>query len=604
MDSFPTSYTNRSTFELSIHFYSAGPNMNLTTYYLRTLKEVIPRMPERPSKNLHALLTNNQLFSALDLVRNLQVFPYQVKLLDKTTLMHLIFVSDEQNLTGNNTMLKSIAQIFLHQTDRLRMYVKSIELAKELNISFDDILQLSGLTKQVLLDSKPEVLEQVKKTVQIKNLLGKLTEYKRSLMTYKNNVQISLDVMKIRQHFNRLSLKKINSTTDKELKQILVGENKMIFTKTLSIRNISTFFDVSRASLKEMTVAHLLTQVLGISLENYTTLHMFTTHQLEGIKDVKISTVPSSDDMTLYEITNAILQLRTVKKCSESSCSKNAECIQHSNYSILCRCKKGYISNGFNCDTGNTIFSSELVLNQTFTESLNNPNSAEYRNLAEKIQNALTSAIRKENNFPGFLGCQVTGFIKGSVVAQYVLIFQLQESETVNASKLSLVVVAAVRNGSLAIPVVSSRSIKTADFCSLGFHSCHMHATCSIKDGIVTCTCKENYYGDGENCVDPCKQRQCPVHSYCFRGLNGQAKCICEPGYTQEEKGCEKADEDFKTALIIVSCVAGAFLLLTLMVCWYQYCNRNRKKSVEITSTTVANGRENTSFDTLDMDNL
>ena len=58
----------------------------------------------------------------------------------------------------------------------------------------------------------------------------------------------------------------------------------------------------------------------------------------------------------------------------------------------------------------------------------------------------------------------------------------------------------------------------------------------------MTCTCKENYYGDGESCVDPCKQRQCPVHSYCFRGLNGQAKCICEPGYTQEEKGCEKAE--------------------------------------------------------------
>jgi hypothetical protein len=69
-----------------------------------------------------------------------------------------------------------------------------------------------------------------------------------------------------------------------------------------------------------------------------------------------------------------------------------------------------------------------------------------------------------------------------------------------------------------------------------------MHATCSIKDGIVTCTCKEYYYGDGESCVDPCKQRQCPVHSYCFRGLNGQAKCICEPGYTPDE-GCEKADE-------------------------------------------------------------
>jgi sensor histidine kinase regulating citrate/malate metabolism len=62
---------------------------------------------------------------------------------------------------------------------------------------------------------------------------------------------------------------------------------------------------------------------------------------------------------------------------------------------------------------------------------------------------------------------------------------------------------------------------------------------------------------------------------------------------------------DFKTALIVVCCVAGALFLLILMVCWYQYCNRNRKKSMEMTSTTVANtGADNTGYDTMNMDRL
>ena len=79
--------------------------------------------------------------------------------------------------------------------------------------------------------------------------------------------------------------------------------------------------------------------------------------------------------------------------------------------------------------------------------------------LAEKIQNGLTNAIRKRNNFPGFLGCQVTGFKNGSVIANYILIFFLQEGENVNASQLSQVVSEATNNGSLGIPVLSSMPI-------------------------------------------------------------------------------------------------------------------------------------------------
>lgn len=139
---------------------------------------------------------------------------------------------------------------------------------------------------------------------------------------------------------------------------------------------------------------------------------------------------------------------------------KNAECVALSDSSISCRCKDGYVGNGFNCDTGNTVFNSELVLNQKFTESLNNPNSVEYRNLAEKIENALTNGIRNDNNFQDFLGCQVTSFKNGSVIAQYILIFQLQDGEMVNVSKLSQVINTAAKNGSL--PVSGSPRLITA----------------------------------------------------------------------------------------------------------------------------------------------
>ena len=298
------------TFEKDFGFTFAGPNLNLTTYYEKTLEELLPKMQARPSKNLGELFTNNKQFSDFDLVRNLQSLPDQFKLLNKTTLMNLVFVSGERNLTQNTTVLKYIVEVFLQRTNRLKMYMRSKELGKELKISFDEMVQFLDLSKEEFLDSKPEVLEKVRsiKVTLINKLLSKLAGYKNDLMTYKDNVNISLDVMKIRQHFNMLSLNDINSTTDKELKQILVNQNVTLFTKILSLRNMSTFFHISPPTLKNMTVPDVITQVLGISVHNFTSLLMLTAHQLQVIHDSKISSVAYSMEKTLYEVTHALLE--------------------------------------------------------------------------------------------------------------------------------------------------------------------------------------------------------------------------------------------------------------------------------------------------------
>lgn len=292
--------------------------MKLTTYYLKTLEELIPINSERPTQYLHQLLTDNKQFSDIDLVRNLQLSPFQFKLLNKTILMDLVFVSDNHNLTRNDTMLKYIVHMFLKQTDRLNMYIKSRSLEKQLNISFGKVLQLSNLTKQAFLDSKPAVLEEVKNKafeIEINLKLEKLREYKDNLKAYKGNLSVTLDDVKIRKHFMMLSLNEIKDTKDKTLKQMIVNENRMIFTKILTIRNISTFFNIAGDVLKNMNVPDLLNEVLGISLDNYTMLHMFTDHQLDVIKGEKILTVNYSDDKSLYEVTIAILQIKGKYTC-------------------------------------------------------------------------------------------------------------------------------------------------------------------------------------------------------------------------------------------------------------------------------------------------
>ena len=268
-------------------------------------------MSERESKNLYELLTENERFSTLDLVRNIELLPYQGELLNKTTLKDLIFVSGATNLTGNHTMLGNIAQTFLQQANRLNMYVKGRELAEELNATFDQIIRLSGLTEEGFLNSKSEVLDQVRKTDQVNKRLPELTEYKNDLMNYTDgNNTIKFNATKIRQRLLMLSLGEIKNITEKELKQLLVSENEMVFTRALSIRNISMFFGISPVSLKNTTVPHVLMEVLNISLEIYGRLYMLDAHDLDVIRSERILIEPSSEDYSLYEISNAIIQRR------------------------------------------------------------------------------------------------------------------------------------------------------------------------------------------------------------------------------------------------------------------------------------------------------
>jgi hypothetical protein len=76
----------------------------------------------------------------------------------------------------------------------------------------------------------------------------------------------------------------------------------------LSIRNISSFFEISLEKLKNMTVGNVLTEYLNIKLTTFASLYKLTGREIDIVKMKKISTVPYPDDQNLYGLVIKMLE--------------------------------------------------------------------------------------------------------------------------------------------------------------------------------------------------------------------------------------------------------------------------------------------------------
>lgn len=135
-----------------------GPNKNLTAYYQTNVEE----KKFLKTRVLYDLFTNERHFTDVDLVRNLQLHPSQIKLLNKTTLNDLAFVANSTNLVSNSTTLVNASEIFLNQASRLNVYDKCKMVAQELKLSFTELAKLTKLTKMELLNSENNITEILK----------------------------------------------------------------------------------------------------------------------------------------------------------------------------------------------------------------------------------------------------------------------------------------------------------------------------------------------------------------------------------------------------------------------------------------------------------
>lgn len=270
---------------------------------MKTLEEIRPNVERRPSSNLHELLTNESEFSDIDLVRNLQLFPHQIDSLNNITLLNLIFVSSKQNLTMNSTKLAYIAEVVVEQAERLYVYYRIAKIRKEFNITFEDVRVSANLTKDGLLNSNFSAIENIRKQMYIKRHVKNLEMYRDTLISYRPGLSASVmfNITQIRKDLNKPAddLKRLDK---KSLKQILIKYNQELFTKMLSIRNISSFFEISLETVKNTTVANVLAEYLNISLATFASLHDLTNTEINVVNMTKISTVPYPDDQSLYSL--------------------------------------------------------------------------------------------------------------------------------------------------------------------------------------------------------------------------------------------------------------------------------------------------------------
>ncbi|XP_046862366.1 uncharacterized protein LOC124455778 [Xenia sp. Carnegie-2017] len=96
-----------------------GQNTNLTMYYSRAIGVVFQNLSELYSSNLSVILTNNGEFSDIDMVGYFRALPYQIELVKQTTLIDLITVSGQQNLTLNTTTIQHIASVLVRYISSL-----------------------------------------------------------------------------------------------------------------------------------------------------------------------------------------------------------------------------------------------------------------------------------------------------------------------------------------------------------------------------------------------------------------------------------------------------------------------------------------------------
>ncbi|KAL3085943.1 hypothetical protein niasHS_008985 [Heterodera schachtii] len=84
------------------------------------------------------------------------------------------------------------------------------------------------------------------------------------------------------------------------------------------------------------------------------------------------------------------------------------------------------------------------------------------------------------------------------------------------------------------------------DECALGTHRCDKNAICSNLIGSYTCTCNENFHGDGFNCsiADICLARiklKCAANAHCDSTNEELPECVCNDGfYGDGRRKCEQ----------------------------------------------------------------
>ncbi|XP_028392258.1 plasminogen-like [Dendronephthya gigantea] len=151
----------------------------LTTYHKRPLSRFKKKWKIK-KMSFYLLFTKKDVFTDIDLVRNLQLTPLQIALLKNITLRDYVFVicthHSVSSLIQSNCALNRIVAGFKRNSRKFENYDKIRSYGKLNNITVENVIKMAGVPKNILLNSK-NLLSIVKKrspsrNVALKSLSG------------------------------------------------------------------------------------------------------------------------------------------------------------------------------------------------------------------------------------------------------------------------------------------------------------------------------------------------------------------------------------------------------------------------------------------------
>ncbi|KAK6296653.1 hypothetical protein J4Q44_G00327950 [Coregonus suidteri] len=132
----------------------------------------------------------------------------------------------------------------------------------------------------------------------------------------------------------------------------------------------------------------------------------------------------------------------------------------------------------------------------------------------------------------------VRGVRRGSVIVDFDLVNALEVK--LSTSDVQNSVINALKTSALGVDL-NFTSVKEADICQRGDHTCSKNASCVREGPSHTCECKAGFYDEnptvpGTDCkrnispgADPC-QGLCSSRAQCVIGPGGSHECSCYPG--------------------------------------------------------------------------
>ncbi|NP_001408226.1 mucin-13 [Rattus norvegicus] len=279
--------------------------------------------------------------------------------------------------------------------------------------------------------------------------------------------------------------------------------------------------------------------------------------------------------------------------CNSNPCKSPASCVKLYD-SYFCLCLEGYYYNNSSSCVKGTTFPGEIGMSVTETADLEDKNSVNYQSLHSSVVNFFENTFKK-TDYGQTVILKVSkdslmssrSVMRAATKTVYVSVVNMfGESTTEDEKSVASVIEEAVKTNS------KVQSYSQQDRCD--YYGCVKSGSNVCRNGLQ-CTCKpglERLNPQVPFCVAPTCSEPCSAEKkqLCLKKDNGAMECGCMAGYRKANGKCEECPfgysgmdckDQFQLILTIVGTIAGAFILILLIVFIVSMRSKNKKKSGE-----------------------